>query len=232
MLRWCAYCQGFQGETAPLDVFATTHGICADCMAKGMRQLNNEIPNSHRLRAIQGRIYEAGKTGDAHAAAAVVQFAVGAGLRPIDILVGLITPLLYRIGNDWETGQITIAEQQKFSRFCELVYELVHPLVISARSKTHPRSRASVFLFNVPGNDHNLGIRILSLWLESKGIESREFHPPPNAEELVALVAESSPSAIWFHSRWKDRRCSSTRSRDEWTFCRFPDLHSSSVATP
>ena len=197
MLRWCAYCQGFQGEVAPLDALTTTHGVCAACLSKGMRQLNREIPHAHRLRAIQGRLYEAGKTADNDAASSIVHFAIGAGLRPIDILVGLITPLLYRIGNEWEAGQITIADQQRFSGFCEFVYKLIQLEVRPVEAKKLV-SRRFVFLFNVPGNDHNLGIRILSLWLESKGIETREFRQPPTAEELMALIAESKPSAILF----------------------------------
>jgi hypothetical protein len=98
MLRWCAYCQEFQGEIAPFNTFTTTHGVCPACEAKGMGRLDSEIGNSHRLREIQGLLYEAGKTGDMAAASSIVRRALTAGLRPVDILVGLITPLLYLIG--------------------------------------------------------------------------------------------------------------------------------------
>ena len=195
MLRWCAYCQGFQGEVAPLGIFTTTHGICPACLAKGMPLLNSELQESHRLRAIQGLLYEAGKTGDTEAASAIIQFATSAGLRPIDILIGLITPLLYRIGNEWESAKITIADQQRFSLFCEHVYELVR-LQVKIDPTTLPLGRARVLLFNVPGNDHNLGIRILDLWLQSKGIDSREFHPPPTQQTLATLIEEHAPRAI------------------------------------
>jgi methanogenic corrinoid protein MtbC1 len=161
-----------------------------------MRRLNTEIENAHRLRTIQGLLYEAGKTGDADAAFAIVHFSIESGLRPVDILMGLITPLLYRIGREWENGQITIAEQQRFSSFCERIYELIKVEVKSVCSSISVGRHALVFLFNALPNEHSLGIRILSLWLQSKGIQTREFHSPPSAKELVKLVAESNPRAI------------------------------------
>src|SRR5271156_3748793 len=125
MLRWCAYCQEFQGEIAPYNIFTTTHGLCPACEAKGMGRLDSEIGNSHRLREIQGLLYEAGKTGDMAAASSIVHHALKAGLRPVDILVGLITPLLYLIGIEWENSLITVADEHRFTSFCERVFELV-----------------------------------------------------------------------------------------------------------
>src|ERR1700722_4926401 len=136
MLRWCAYCQEFQGEIAPLDIFTTTHGLCTACMAKGMDRLDSEIGNSHRLREIQGLLYEAGKAGDMAAAPGIVHRALSAGLRPVDILVGLITPLLYLIGVEWESHLITVADEHRFTSFCERVFELVVLEVEATRAPT------------------------------------------------------------------------------------------------
>jgi methanogenic corrinoid protein MtbC1 len=196
MLRWCAYCQEFQGETAPLDLFTTTHGICPACEAKGMGRLDADIGNSHRLREIQGLLYEAGKTGDMASAARIVQRALAAGLRPVDILVGLITPLLYLIGIEWESSLITVADEHRFTRFCERVFELIVLEVKSAGVPLYEARHALVFLMNARGNNHNLGIRILSLWLRSKGIETRDFDPPPTPDALFELAAETRPQAI------------------------------------
>jgi methanogenic corrinoid protein MtbC1 len=196
MLRWCAYCQEFQGEIAPLNIFTTTHGLCSACKAKGMGRLDSEIGNSHRLREIQGLLYEAGKTGDMAAASSIVRHALVAGLRPVDILVGLITPLLYLVGIDWESNLITVADEHRFTSFCERVFELVE-LEVKAASEPIPRIRAAVvFLMNAHGNDHGLGIRILSLWLQSKGIETRHLDPPPTPETLFQLATQIRPQAI------------------------------------
>jgi methanogenic corrinoid protein MtbC1 len=196
MLRWCAYCQEFQGEIAPFNVFTTTHGLCPTCEAKGMGRLDSEIGNSHRLREIQGLLYEAGKTGDTTAASGIVRRALAAGLRPVDILVGLITPLLYLIGVEWEKSLITVADEHRFTSFCERVFELV-VLEVAANYAPAPCVRPpTVFLMNAHGNEHSLGIRILSLWLQSKGIATRHLHPPPTPEVLFQLAAQSRPQAV------------------------------------
>ena len=196
MLRWCAYCQEFQGEIAPLDIFTTTHGICPTCRAKGMDQLDSEIGASHRLREIQGFLYQAGKTGDMAAASRIVHSALTAGLRPVDILVGLITPLLYLIGLEWESRLITVADEHQFTSFCEHVFELLVPEIKAAGPPTSGVRHALVFLLNARGNSHTLGIRILSLWLQSKGIETRNFDPAPSPNTLLQLAAEIRPQAI------------------------------------
>jgi len=196
MLRWCAYCQEFQGEIAPLEVFTTTHGICPACKAKGTGRLDDEIGNSHRLRTIQGLLYEAGKTGDMAAASSVVHGALAAGVRPVDILVGLITPLLYLIGVEWEKSLISVADEHRFTRFCERVFELVEDEVRATATTTCACRRPLVFLMNALDNDHTLGMRILALWLQSKGIDTREFHPPPLLEDVVRLAEEMRPRAI------------------------------------
>jgi methanogenic corrinoid protein MtbC1 len=196
MLRWCAYCQEFQGEIAPLDIFTTTHGICPACQAKGMVQLDSEIGTSHRLREIQGLLYQAGKTGDMDAAPRIVHSALTAGLRPVDILVGLITPLLYLIGVEWETSLISVADEHRFTSFCERVFELVALQLPDGAAPTPGIRQPLVFLMNARGNNHRLGIRILSLWLQSKGIRTRNLHPPPCPETLFQLATETRPQAI------------------------------------
>jgi len=196
MLRWCAYCQEFQGEIPPLDKFTTTHGLCSACRAKGTAQLDSELDNSHRLREIQGLLYEAGKKGDLAAAPAIVHHAIAAGLRPVDILVGVITPLLYLIGIEWEISEITIADEHRFTCFCEHVFELVKREVASRKIPSAKTRRVLVFLMNARGNSHSLGVRILSLWLQAAAIETREFHPPPSPELLLNCIAEEQPQAV------------------------------------
>ena len=161
-----------------------------------MDQLNSEISNSHLLREIQGLLYEAGKTGDMAAASRIVHRALSAGLRPVDILVGLITPLLYLIGVEWESSLITIADEHRFTGFCEQVFDLIVLEVKAAAAPSRGIRQPLVFVMNAHGNNHRLGIRILSLWLQSKGIETLNFDPPPSLETLFQLATSARPQAI------------------------------------
>ncbi len=196
MLRWCAYCQEFQGEVAPFDDLNTTHGMCPSCKAKGYGRLDEEMDNSKRLREIQEQLRIAGQRGDMEAAPQIVRTALAAGLRPVDILIGLITPLLYLIGSEWESGIITVADEHRFTRFCECVFELIKLEVKAAGGPALGMRHAPVFLMAARGNHHTLGVRMLALWLKSKGVETIEFDQPPSPEDLVVRVAESRPAAI------------------------------------
>jgi hypothetical protein len=88
------------------------------------------------------------------------------------------------------------APRHRFTSFCEEVFELVVHEVDAAGAPSSGIRPAIVFLMNARGNDHTLGIRILSLWLRSKGIETRDFHPAPTPETLFRLATQTRPQAI------------------------------------
>jgi hypothetical protein len=67
----------------------------------------------------------------------MVRFAVASGLRPIDILLGVITPLLYLIGAEGVNGLISVADEHRFTSFCERVFECVQ-FEIKAVSQSPP----------------------------------------------------------------------------------------------
>jgi len=46
-------------------------------------------------------------------------------MRAIDLLIGIIAPLLYQIGEDWKHGAVTVAQEHRFTAFCEKVLELI-----------------------------------------------------------------------------------------------------------
>ena len=54
MIRWCAYCQHYQGEQEPLDDYSITHDICEPCLASGAMEnpvLTARVlkPDSHKI---------------------------------------------------------------------------------------------------------------------------------------------------------------------------------------
>ena len=196
MLRWCAYCQEFQGEIPPFDKFTTTHGICNPCKAKGWPVLEEEIPHSHLLRHLQWLLYKAGKTGDVTAAPSIVTLAVKSGLRPVDILLGIVTPLLHQVGDDWESGLITIYDQQRFSSFYERVFEIVQTAVSASLPIPIVSRPIKALLVNAGSNIHTLGIRIVGLNLQFQGIENRVVDPSLSSRALVQMAIDTQPKAI------------------------------------
>jgi methanogenic corrinoid protein MtbC1 len=103
------------------------------------------------LQNIQTRLFEAGRRGDLASAERIINDCAQVNIRAIDILLGLIAPMLYRIGEDWRRGAICVAEEHRFTRFCEKVFDLLSAKLAGVTSATrseparsHPVKTAGV----------------------------------------------------------------------------------------
>jgi methanogenic corrinoid protein MtbC1 len=197
MLKWCPYCQKFLGETEPYEDLRITHGVCAACLPNLHTLTNQDLEHSRRLQAIQDRLMTAGRSGDLKAADHIVKDAIAQNVRAIDILMGLVAPMLYQIGEEWRKGYITVAEEHRFTSYCEQIFEFLRNKV-TVFKPTDPASadRVDVLLMNAPGNRHTLAIRILAAWFEDKGIPARVIDPIPAIDDLIRLICESHPRLV------------------------------------
>ncbi len=195
MLKWCAYCQHFLGEIKSFNDFASSHGICACCSAEGIERLEKNIEHSKKLKAIQAKLINAGKTQDMAAAELIVEEAIAAQVRPIDILMGLTAPLLYQIGEDWKKGTVSIEEEQRFSAVAEAVFQLVQRKILKPEISiaNQPERKLDALLINAFGNHHTLAIRTLCLWFEDQGLHAQAIYPCPNLVILETLIKKTSP---------------------------------------
>lgn len=191
MIKWCAYCQTFQGETAPYEDFEVTHGMCEICAQKGLMWTADEEIRLRFLQDLFARFWEAGDKEDQGRIHNLVKEALREGIRPIDILFGLTGPILIRVGILWETNQLTFHEEQKYTRSCEWIIDLI--------SKNHfnpVKAAPKAVLANVIGNKHTLGIRFVSMGLASLGIESQILYPVSDYQELLKASQTQSCSMI------------------------------------
>lgn len=192
MLKWCAYCQQFTGESPEYDDFSITHGLCARCAA-GRSDLFSKgtVDHANFLRGIFDRLFGAGCRNDFETAAQIVDEAIAADCRPVDVLVGMIAPMLFQIGEDWKRGVITVEGEHRFTAFSEKVIDLVE-----RRMGLPPAPQADaplLFLMNAPGNRHTLAVRILALWLESRGMKTRIVDEHVGVDALMQDVADARP---------------------------------------
>jgi methanogenic corrinoid protein MtbC1 len=197
MLRWCSYCQKFLGEAEPYEDLAITHGICATCK-QNLRTLTNQgFEDSGRLQAIQNQLMTAGRSGDLEAADRIVRNAIANNVRVIDIFMGLVAPLLYQIGEEWRKGSITVAEEHRFTSYCEQLFGQLSNQVTASRSTAPPNAdRVDVLLMNAPGNRHSMAIRILAAWFADQEIPVRVLNPTPAIDDLVSLISQGHPRLL------------------------------------
>lgn len=207
MLKWCAYCQQFSGESPEYHDFTITHVLCVTCVDRKFDLFErSNVAQGVFLRDIFRRLFTAGRQNNFDRAAGIVDEAVAARCRPVDVLVGMIAPMLYQIGKDWEDGVITVADEHRFTAFCERVIDLVENRM-HAGPPIAPRPNAPTFmLMNVRGNHHVLAIRILTLWLQSRGMTVCVIDEPADAHDLVRAVAEQRPGVFMMSMSLVDQR--------------------------
>jgi len=192
VLVWCAYCQKFIGEDPPYEELRLTHGICPSCEAAEAELTDQNFEKARALGDIVARLFDAGRAGNLLAAEHIVEEASAAGIRAADILIGMLAPLMFVIGESWGKGAITVEQQQHFSAFCEEAYQLVAAKTRLSQAGTETLTgRPTVLIMNAPGNFHTLGIRVLALWLADRNANVCVVDPPLDAEGLAMLVRET-----------------------------------------
>jgi methanogenic corrinoid protein MtbC1 len=195
MIKWCAWCQQFMHEIAPYDDFSITHGLCASCKSKYKNLFAKDVvERANVLRELFYALFDAGRHEDFNAAARVVERAIEANCKPVDILLGMISPMLYEIGEEWKRGALSVEAEHRFTAFSEKVVQLVQ-----ARNSTAtpiPTRSPLLFLMNAPGNRHDLALQILSIWLKGRGVKVRIFEDDVRQDTLMQNITVERPKYL------------------------------------
>lgn len=126
---------------------------------------------------------------------------------PVDILVGMIAPMLFQIGEDWKRGVITVEGEHRFTAFSEKVIDLVASRMTAHAPAPVPQPDAPLlFLMNAPGNRHTLAVRILALWLESRGTKTRIVDEHAGVDALMHEVANARPRFLLISMAMPEQR--------------------------
>jgi methanogenic corrinoid protein MtbC1 len=192
VLRWCCYCQKYLGETEPFSSFEITHGICPDCAKRGLAFTPQAFQKLKTLSKYQGALWDAGALGDLRSARSLVDEGVAMNLRALDILMGLVTPALYRVGNMWDRQEISVVEEHRFTRYYEQVLEILFDYIYLPETKPAPQ----VVLTCSVSNIHTLGVRILDLTLLAQGISVFSICPGVPNGELIKTLQKFKPKIL------------------------------------
>ena len=152
---------------------------------------------SHIDRAF--RLKDRMVVGDNIGSWAVVEEAMSSGMEPTSIYVELLIPALERIGNEWSSGGITVAEEHRASVVAMRIIGRIGP-----RFTRPGRSRGSVILGAPPGEQHGIPVLILADLLRNAGFDpldlgantpSQSFvETATNSDRLVAILISATTS--------------------------------------
>lgn len=144
------------------------------------------------LESIGGRYTEALCAADAPAVEAIVGEALSAGVAPTTIQVRVITQGMRRIGDMWEQGDLTIADEHLATGLSNrALLPLQEPLQVAP-----PRSRERVVLAGIEGQAHVLGLQMVADVLEGAGFEVFFLGADVPSTALYEFVAEHKPAIV------------------------------------
>lgn len=193
MIRWCSYCQQYLGESPPYESFAITHGVCATCLNVHGESLN--VP----ARAIQlGEFYSDVVTsmvqGKQLPMAEVLERSRDLHIRPIDLLIGMLQPTLYQIGEAWAGGTLSVAGEHASTAFVSALLEVLR-YTDPARQLSNSET-PTVLLVNAEGNHHSLGSNMIETLLTMHGYSSRLVFPGIPSAEIIQLAETLQPTVL------------------------------------
>lgn len=207
MLRWCSYCQRFLGEAPPYEDLSLTHTICPVCLPGAISFTSDDLAHVRVLKGIQERLRTAGQQGDLRAAERIFEDAATNNMHGIDLLAGIIAPMLYQVGDDWKQNIISVADEHRFTTFCEQVFAMVSAKVENAR---HDRSNGDpgVVLVNADGNRHTVAVRLLQLWLADMGVMSHVVEPSYGTHQALERINRIRPTLVLISMALAEQRSS------------------------
>jgi methanogenic corrinoid protein MtbC1 len=195
VIRWCSFCQRYLGESPPFDDYSVTHGICKPCSEAF--DADDDFGRAERLVDLFRRLQAAGRGGQIPSASAVLDEGIALGLRPIDLLMGLVQPALYELGERWAAGETTVANEHAFTAMASALLALVmfkYPEAQTYRQSPTPR----ILLVAADGNYHTLGVQLVELILMLEHIPTFTVYPGIAADEVVELWRKTRAPVIGF----------------------------------
>jgi diguanylate cyclase (GGDEF)-like protein len=191
----------------PRRTSSTSATVSRPTEIKGPRKLELTLgdPQSPERRAKPSRGGGAGTTGrrsraygdtlrvgDPHAAAVVIDDALADGLSSVEIQSSVIAPAMWEIGELWERGGLTVAEEHLATAVSHHVLTRLYPGLLHKAQ----RRGDTIVVAAVHGEHHVLGLRMAADVLEGAGFDVRFLGADLPASSLLAWVTEHRPAAV------------------------------------
>ena len=139
---------------------------------------------------------EAATTSDVGALTTVVDQALALG--PIDeAFEEVIAPALVDIGDRWERGELTVAQEHLAS---STVRAGLQRLLADARASV----RGVVVLACAPGERHEIGLLMLAVLLRADGWQVAYLGPDTPIDDAVSLATDLNATALAFSATGED----------------------------
>ena len=102
----------------------------------------------------------------------------------------ILKPVMYKIGDLWETGAISVATEHVASN---IAHELVSNII---QRTSKPDHKGKILICNPAGEEHNLGCRLIESYLQSQRYRVFNLTPSAPAESIITFIRGHNPDII------------------------------------
>ena len=164
-------------------------------------------PENHSREAQQAKVTELGRayaqallSADEAAAEIVIREAMDVGLDTASIDDEIIAPALWRIGELWERGEISVADEHIATEISIRVLALQR----EAQRVAQTRGEHRVLLAAPAGEQHIVALRMVDNLLRNAGYEVAMLGSDVPGEALIALMHRRPPDVVCLTSTMVD----------------------------
>jgi methanogenic corrinoid protein MtbC1 len=129
--------------------------------------------------------------GDRQQAGQMIFTAVQSGASIQDIYIDVIQPCRYEVGRLWQNNDINVAREHYFSASTQVIMAQLSPLIFS------PNKNGKTLIAScVPGELHDIGLRMVSDLLEMKGWTTYFLGANTPPASIIELIREKKADCV------------------------------------
>lgn len=194
MILWCDYCQQFITEIEPFDDYGVSHSVCRSCALKVATSGQADVDALAGIIDFYHSLDYIALSWEPPDIDAILAESRRLGIRPVDLMVGVLQPLLAKVGDMWSAGELSVASEHRITTMVQdLLIGLHEP---GKRRGREPKPR--VILINAENNFHTLGLTMAEVYFASYGIPALMVVPGLPTEEILDVIARTRPEIVGF----------------------------------
>lgn len=113
----------------------------------------------------------------------------------LDFYEKILIPVLYKIGDQWENGEIDVATEHVCSNAVNTLIDLINQNNIKKISKSY-RDTKSIVLCTPEGELHSIGCKIIESLLLEKGYEVYNITSPLPTNSIESYLDNTNPGLV------------------------------------
>lgn len=187
------HCQKFIYETQPYQGYSASYRICESCYYSPDFRLDAKSICQHSL--IKSQIRQATKSRNVRELDVLLETALQAGERPIDLLFEVLLSCLSNTSEPWKSNKPSLSDEHIFTSYSTLLVEMLFSK-FPARSHLRQSDSPEVVLIPVEGNAQILALQMLEFLLLTEEIPSYVVSPCVSPKTVRDLVQRMAPQVV------------------------------------